>query len=237
MDYRPLGRTGVQVSPLCLGAMMFGPWGNDDRTDSIRIIHRALDAGINFVDTADVYSGGSLRRDRRRGAAGPTRRRLPRHQVLHADERRPEPARRLPSLDHARGRELAAAPEHRLHRPLPGAPTEPGHRRRGDPRRAHRPRPAGQGALHRLVVVLGVADRGGAVGVARAQPGTVRHRAAAVLDPRRAASRRTCSRRSSATGWARSRTARWAADGCRAGGGRMRHPRPPRPPAPAPGST
>ncbi|MEU6644538.1 aldo/keto reductase [Saccharomonospora sp. NPDC046836] len=58
MQYRPLGRTGVQVSPLCLGAMMFGPWGNDDRVDSIRIIHAALDAGINFVDTADVYSGG-----------------------------------------------------------------------------------------------------------------------------------------------------------------------------------
>jgi aryl-alcohol dehydrogenase-like predicted oxidoreductase len=58
MEYRPLGRTGVQVSPLCLGAMMFGPWGNDDRADSIRIIHRALDAGINFVDTADVYSNG-----------------------------------------------------------------------------------------------------------------------------------------------------------------------------------
>jgi aryl-alcohol dehydrogenase-like predicted oxidoreductase len=58
MQYRPLGRTGVQVSPLCLGAMMFGPWGNDDRADSIRIIHRALDNGINFVDTADVYSAG-----------------------------------------------------------------------------------------------------------------------------------------------------------------------------------
>ncbi|MFF1632612.1 aldo/keto reductase [Leifsonia sp. NPDC058248] len=58
MEYRSLGRTGVQVSPLCLGAMMFGPWGNDDRADSIRIIHRALDAGINFVDTADVYSRG-----------------------------------------------------------------------------------------------------------------------------------------------------------------------------------
>ncbi|MEU7560246.1 aldo/keto reductase [Streptomyces eurythermus] len=58
MQYRPLGRTGVQVSPLCLGAMMFGPWGNEDESDSIRIIHRALDAGINFVDTADVYSGG-----------------------------------------------------------------------------------------------------------------------------------------------------------------------------------
>ncbi|MGM9473472.1 aldo/keto reductase [Pseudarthrobacter sp. YS3] len=59
MEYRPLGRTGVQVSPLCLGAMMFGPWGNDDRADSTRIIHRALDAGINFIDTADVYSGGA----------------------------------------------------------------------------------------------------------------------------------------------------------------------------------
>ena len=58
MQYRPLGRTGVQVSPLCLGAMMFGPWGNDDEQDSIRIIHAALDAGINFVDTADVYSAG-----------------------------------------------------------------------------------------------------------------------------------------------------------------------------------
>ncbi|SEO40516.1 aldo/keto reductase [Trujillonella endophytica] len=58
MQLRPLGRTGVQVSPLCLGAMMFGPWGNDDRADSIRIIHRALDAGVNVVDTADVYSAG-----------------------------------------------------------------------------------------------------------------------------------------------------------------------------------
>src|SRR4051812_41602615 len=58
MDYRPLGRTGVQVSPLCLGAMMFGAWGNPDHDDSIRVIHRALDAGINFVDTADVYSAG-----------------------------------------------------------------------------------------------------------------------------------------------------------------------------------
>jgi aryl-alcohol dehydrogenase-like predicted oxidoreductase len=58
MDYRPLGRTGVKVSKLCLGTMMFGSWGNSDHDDSIRIIHRALDAGINFVDTADVYSAG-----------------------------------------------------------------------------------------------------------------------------------------------------------------------------------
>ncbi|HEX7582432.1 MAG TPA: aldo/keto reductase [Gaiellaceae bacterium] len=53
-----LGRTGVSVSPLCLGAMMFGAWGNPDHAESIRIIHRALDAGINFIDTADVYAQG-----------------------------------------------------------------------------------------------------------------------------------------------------------------------------------
>ncbi len=58
MEDRALGRTGVQVSELCLGTMMFGAWGNTDHDDSIRIIHRALDAGINFVDTADVYSAG-----------------------------------------------------------------------------------------------------------------------------------------------------------------------------------
>jgi aryl-alcohol dehydrogenase-like predicted oxidoreductase len=58
MELRTLGRTGVKVSPLCLGAMMFGAWGNTDHEDSIRIIHRALDAGINFIDTADVYSNG-----------------------------------------------------------------------------------------------------------------------------------------------------------------------------------
>ena len=58
MRYRTLGRTGIQVSPYCLGAMMFGAIGNPDHDDSIRIIHKALDAGINFVDTADMYSRG-----------------------------------------------------------------------------------------------------------------------------------------------------------------------------------
>jgi aryl-alcohol dehydrogenase-like predicted oxidoreductase len=58
MDLRPLGRTGVHVSEFCLGAMMFGAWGNPDHDESIRIIHAALDAGINFIDTADVYGAG-----------------------------------------------------------------------------------------------------------------------------------------------------------------------------------
>jgi aryl-alcohol dehydrogenase-like predicted oxidoreductase len=58
MEMRILGTTGVQVSEFCLGAMMFGQWGNPDCDDCVRIAHRAFDAGINFVDTADVYSRG-----------------------------------------------------------------------------------------------------------------------------------------------------------------------------------
>src|SRR5919197_244051 len=58
MELRSLGRTGVKVSPLCLGAMMLGAWGQTDQDGCIRIIHRALHAGINFIDTADVYARG-----------------------------------------------------------------------------------------------------------------------------------------------------------------------------------
>jgi aryl-alcohol dehydrogenase-like predicted oxidoreductase len=58
METRNLGHTGLKVSPLCLGAMMFGAWGNPDHEESIRIIHSALDSGINFIDTANGYSEG-----------------------------------------------------------------------------------------------------------------------------------------------------------------------------------
>jgi aryl-alcohol dehydrogenase-like predicted oxidoreductase len=58
MEYRPLGRTGISVSQMCLGAMMFGAFGNRDHEDAVKITHRALDAGINFIDTADGYSAG-----------------------------------------------------------------------------------------------------------------------------------------------------------------------------------
>jgi aryl-alcohol dehydrogenase-like predicted oxidoreductase len=58
MEYRPLGGTGISVSQLCLGAMMFGSFGNTDHGESIKIIHKALDAGINVIDTADGYSAG-----------------------------------------------------------------------------------------------------------------------------------------------------------------------------------
>jgi aryl-alcohol dehydrogenase-like predicted oxidoreductase len=62
MQYRTLGITGVQVSSLCLGAMMFGEWGNPSHDDAIGIIQAALDAGVNIIDTADVYSSGESER-------------------------------------------------------------------------------------------------------------------------------------------------------------------------------
>ncbi|MER7974851.1 aldo/keto reductase [Streptomyces sp. NPDC005840] len=58
MKYRTLGRTGIKVSPYCLGAMMFGAFGNPDHDDCVRLVHKALDAGVNLIDTADAYSGG-----------------------------------------------------------------------------------------------------------------------------------------------------------------------------------
>jgi aryl-alcohol dehydrogenase-like predicted oxidoreductase len=67
MQFRALGRTGIKVSPYCLGAMMFGGPGNPDHNDCIRIIHKALDFGINFIDTADRYRAAS----RRRSSIGP----------------------------------------------------------------------------------------------------------------------------------------------------------------------
>jgi aryl-alcohol dehydrogenase-like predicted oxidoreductase len=58
MEQRPLGETGIWVSELCLGAMMFGAFGNRDHDECVGIVHRALDAGINFFNTADGYSAG-----------------------------------------------------------------------------------------------------------------------------------------------------------------------------------
>jgi len=62
IETRPFGGTGIKVSRFCLGAMMFGAMGNRDEAECMRIVHAALDAGINFVDTADAYSGGESER-------------------------------------------------------------------------------------------------------------------------------------------------------------------------------
>ena len=184
MEYRPLGRTGVHVSKLCLGTMMFGAWGNTDHDDSIRIIHRALDAGINFVDTADVYSAGESEeivgkalKGRRDDVVLATKFCVP----MGEDPNQRGGSRRwiITEVENSL-RRLGTdwIDLYQVHRP------DPRHRHRRDPRRADRPRPAGQGPLHRLLLILGRRDRRGAMGGARAAPRALPHRAAAVLAPR-----------------------------------------------------
>ena len=126
-----------------------------------------------------------VRGDRRQGAGRrPARQRLPRHQGARDDGRRPQPVRQLAPLDHRRGREQPAPPGHRLDRPLPDPPPRARHRHRRDARRADRPRPRGQGALHRQLDLPAERDRRGPVGGRAARARALRLRAAAVLDPR-----------------------------------------------------
>jgi len=75
-ELRPLGATGVRVSPLCLGAMMFGAWGNPDHDSCVAIVRHAIDAGINFIDTADVYSFGESEQIIGKALAGVDRERV-----------------------------------------------------------------------------------------------------------------------------------------------------------------
>jgi aryl-alcohol dehydrogenase-like predicted oxidoreductase len=76
MELRQLGNTGMHVSQLCLGGMMFGAFGNSDHDDAIRIIHKAQDAGINFIDTADGYSAGESEEILGKALAGGRRERM-----------------------------------------------------------------------------------------------------------------------------------------------------------------
>ena len=133
MRYTHLGRTGLKVSRICLGTMNFGP--ETDEPTSFAIMDQALEAGINFFDTANVYGLEGAGRDRadRRPLVRPGRR-APRedragHQALR---RHGGLAQRGPALgaQHPPGlRGEPAAPADRLHRPLPDAPRRPGHRR------------------------------------------------------------------------------------------------------------
>ena len=221
MEYRPLGRTGVQVSKLCLGTMMFGAWGNTDHDDSIRIIHRALDAGVNFVDTADVYSDGESEEIVGKALAGSRRDDV----VLAtkfwgADGRRPEPRRRLAALDRRGGRALAAAARHGLDRPLPDA--SPRARRRTSTRPSERsPTSSSRARFATSARPRSPEARSSRRSGSRASgtssasaPSSRRTRCSS------AASRSTSCRPRSDTAWASSPTARWPAGGCRAAGAR-----------------
>ena len=192
MEYRSLGRTGIQVSPLCLGAMMFGGWGEPDHDTSIATIHAALDAGINFIDTADVYSQGESEIIVGKALAGGRRDDVVLATKVHVPDGRSarmrrwapwrsEQARQLAALDRHRGREQPAPAEHRLDRPVPDSPPRSGHRHRGDPGSAHRSAAARQDPRVRVVDVSRPPDRPGAMGQRAARPRPVRHRAAAVF--------------------------------------------------------
>ena len=185
MEHRQLGRTGVSVSKFCLGAMMFGAWGNPDHDESIRIIHAALDAGINFIDTADVYGQGESEEIVGKALAGGRRDDVilatKFHNPMGEDPNQQGNSRRWivrAVEDSLRRLDTDWIDLYQVHR------LDPRHRHRGDARRAHRPRAAGQGPLHRLLDLPGQPDRRGAVGRARPPPAALRHRAAAVLDPR-----------------------------------------------------
>ena len=203
MEMRTLGRTGVKVSPLCLGAMMFGAWGNPDHDDSIRIIHAALDAGINFVDTADVYSRGESEEivgKALAGAGATTSSSRPRsHGAMGADPNQQGNSRRwlVREVENSLRRlQTDHIDLYQIHRP------DPGHRHRRDPRRAHRPGSRGQDPLLRLLDVPGRPrswrrsgpPSSGAAGAS--SPSSRRTRCWC------AASRPTCCRPASSTAWA-----------------------------------
>ena len=187
MEYRPLGRTGVEVSPLCLGAMMFGAWGNPDHEESIRIIHRALDAGINFVDTADVYSAGESEEIVGKALAGPPRRRrardeVPRPRWARTRTRRGNSRRWIMQEVEASLRRLSTdwIDLYQVHRPEPGTDIDETLGALTDLVRAGKIRYFGSSTFPRR------RDRRGAVDGRAARPRAVRLRAAAVLDARRA---------------------------------------------------
>ena len=185
MHQRPLGRTGVSVCKLCLGAMMFGSWGNPDHDESIRIIHAALDAGINFVDTADVYGAGESEEIVGKALAGGRRDNVVLatkfFSPMGEDANRRGRSRRwiIQAVeDSLRRLNTDWIDLYQVHRPRPG------HRHRRDAVGAHRPRPPGQGPLHRPLHVPGQPDRRGAVDRSGPPPAALRHRAARLLDPR-----------------------------------------------------
>ena len=189
-QYVTLGRSGLRVSPLCLGAMTFGEEfgiGSDPAT-SERILERYVERGGNFVDTANIYNGGRseeiigqyLARDRARRSAPRHR-----HQVLRQHvARRPERRRREPQGDPRCLRAVAAAHGHRLHRSLLAALVGPIHAHRGDDAHARRSRALGQGPLRRVLGHAGLAHGAGADDCARAWLGAARGAAGRVLAAR-----------------------------------------------------
>lgn len=182
MQYRNLGRTGIKVSPYGLGALMFATQvGNPDPGDSIRIIHKALDADINLIDTADAYGDseevvGRAVKGRRANV------------VLTTKVGRPMGTE--PNQQGASRRWITTAVEnslrrlqtdhidvYQIHRPDPDTDIEETLSALTDLIRSGKIRAAGD------LDDAGLGPGGSALGGGAARPGAVPHRAAAVLDP------------------------------------------------------
>ncbi len=114
MHYRTLGRTGIKVSPYCLGAMMFGGIANADHDECTRIIHKALDVGINFVDTADRYSQGESEEIVGKALKGRRDKVVLATKVHGADGRGSEPAGQFAALDRRRPSRVRSAASRRI---------------------------------------------------------------------------------------------------------------------------
>ena len=210
MKYRTLGRTGIKVSPFCLGAMMFGAIGNPDHADSIRIIHQALDAGINFIDTADAYSRGESEeivgqalKGRRDNVVLATKAHLP----MGDDPNQQGNSRRwlIRALDGSLRRlQTDHVDLYQIHRPAPDTDVEETLSALTDLMRAGKVRAIGTSAFPASDIVE-------AQWVARAaRPAAVPHRAAGRTRSSTGASNARCYRSASATRWARWSGARWA---------------------------
>ena len=202
MEMTTLGRTGVQVSRLCFGAMTLGRWGNTDEAECIRIVHRALDAGINFIDTADVYGAGDSESILGKALAGKRDSVVLATKLNHQFGEGSEPQRQLAPLDLPAGRRQPPAPQDRLDRPLPAAPPRPVVRHRRERRRAQRSRPRGQDPLLRHVDLPRPRDRRGPLGRRAPRARAPRLRAGAVLAARARDRGRRAAGRRSATAWA-----------------------------------
>ena len=179
--------TAPSAAPACTSApSAWGPWcsargATVTRTSAPAIVHAALDAGVNFVDTADVYAFGESEEIVGRALPRPAGLGHPGDQVLQCHGRGPEPPGRLAALDRAGRRGQPAPSRHRLDRPVPGAPARSRHRPGRDARRAVRPGARREDPGLRDVDVPGRAAGGGAVGGRSAGPRPAVDRAAAVL--------------------------------------------------------
>ena len=204
MEHRILGRTGVSVSKLCLGAMMFGDWGTKDHDESDpdhpprpRRRHQLHRHRRRLLGRASRRRSSA----RRSPAAGATTSCSPPRSACRWATTRTAAASRAAGSSREVENSLRRL-QHRLDRPLPDPPPRSGHRHRRDPRRAERPRPPGQDPLLRPLDLPRLGDRRGAVDGARARPRALPLRAAAVLDPHPRRSSTTCCRPASATAWA-----------------------------------